>query len=278
MGWEFRGNRLYYYRKQRIGNRVVSEYIGAGPIAELVAVQDENERQEAERQIQAWKPIRDADRALVGEIDGVVAMVRALVKYFLLLAGYRTRKGTWCMNMKVVSQNMPKADRQELSKRKFWEVIGRVDSENPSRADLEKLHGIYNDVPSLYRKALGLSAITRQKILDSFVPQASMQAAMLHEITDMRSGMDFDSANGLERLLIDTVILAWLRVQQAEYSLSSVETSQAMDYWDGRLSAAQRRFLRASETLARVRKLTASTESAKSKQSLNAVALLNSLT
>ena len=37
MGWETRGNGKYYYRKRRIGDKVVSEYVGTGPGAELIA-------------------------------------------------------------------------------------------------------------------------------------------------------------------------------------------------------------------------------------------------
>ncbi len=44
MAWESRGNGSYYYRKQRIGGRVVSEYVGQGEVAGLVAQLDAIER------------------------------------------------------------------------------------------------------------------------------------------------------------------------------------------------------------------------------------------
>lgn len=274
MAWEPRGNGTYYYRKRRIGDSIASEYVGTGPVAELLALEDEKQREEAARQARQWRTIRAADKALEREVNGIIVQARAITKCTLLLSGFRTCKGTWRMT-KEASQHIAKEDRQELSNRKFWEVMARVDSENPTRADLDELEGIYRDVPALYREVLGLVARTREKMLVSFIPQASGRAAIRHEIEDMRSGMNFDDANGLERLIIDTVILSWLRMQQAEYSLSSVDTADAMSYWDARVSAAQRRFLRASETLARVRKLTTA---AKGKGAMNAVALLNALT
>ena len=64
----------------------------------------------------------------------------------------------------------------------------------------------------------------------------------------------------LERLVIDHIALCWLRLQMVE-QLHVAKTSHDFwpswgDFWDRRLSATQRRFLRAVETLARLRKLT----------------------
>src|SRR5690349_1861321 len=37
MGWEARGERFFYYRPRRAGGRVVRDYHGAGPAAQLAA-------------------------------------------------------------------------------------------------------------------------------------------------------------------------------------------------------------------------------------------------
>lgn len=41
MAWERRGKHMYYYRKQRVGNRVLSRYVGRGPLAELCSAIDD---------------------------------------------------------------------------------------------------------------------------------------------------------------------------------------------------------------------------------------------
>ncbi len=43
MAFEKRGNGIYYYKKEREGNRVVSKYIGKGEVASLIAQMDELE-------------------------------------------------------------------------------------------------------------------------------------------------------------------------------------------------------------------------------------------
>lgn len=75
----------------------------------------------------------------------------------------------------------------------------------------------------------------------------------------LRDDLGFAEAPPLERLLIEQVILCWVNLQMLELvhndRLAANHTPEAGLYWDPRLSTAQRRFMRATESLARVRKL-----------------------
>lgn len=66
-------------------------------------------------------------------------------------------------------------------------------------------------------------------------------------------------ANALERSLIQHVVLCWLRLHDCELRyhtmMGSEPTIAQANYWEKKLSANQARYLRAVETLARVRKL-----------------------
>ncbi|KPJ57868.1 MAG: hypothetical protein AMS16_00575 [Planctomycetes bacterium DG_58] len=57
MGWATRAGGLFYYRKRRIGRRVVSKY-GGGEVAEIIAALDAQEQAErtwaSARHICAW--------------------------------------------------------------------------------------------------------------------------------------------------------------------------------------------------------------------------------
>jgi hypothetical protein len=78
-------------------------------------------------------------------------------------------------------------------------------------------------------------------------------------IETMRHDLGHQHAPMLERVLIDHVLTCWLRLQNVELRYTSVtRESHTLDlgsHWERRLSAAQRRYLRACETLARVRKI-----------------------
>jgi hypothetical protein len=91
MAWEKRGNRDYYYKKRRIGGRVVSEYVGSGALAELQALLDQEEKES--RKYEQAKRLQAEE--LEAKIDQVDEYSRTLAKAALLLAGYHPHKGQW---------------------------------------------------------------------------------------------------------------------------------------------------------------------------------------
>lgn len=95
MGWETRGNKKYYYRKKRVGKKVISEYIGAGPDAEIIAREDQLERQKLKRNRQARERRRAEINALDDKLDLLDRLIRTLINAHLLLAGYHIHKGQW---------------------------------------------------------------------------------------------------------------------------------------------------------------------------------------
>jgi hypothetical protein len=79
----------------------------------------------------------------------------------------------------------------------------------------------------------------------------------------LKKDLGYDDAALLEKLLIQQVALCWLKLNLVELTYS-VTMAQSITltlgvYWEKRLTAAQRRFTRACETLARVRKLSRNT-------------------
>jgi hypothetical protein len=95
MGWERRGGRSYYYRKERVGGRVVSRYIGAGSLGELWAALDENDRDlreyDREKRQDERRPLDDLDAAAETAFGQAMAIGEAA----MIAAGYHRHKGTW---------------------------------------------------------------------------------------------------------------------------------------------------------------------------------------
>jgi hypothetical protein len=91
MAWERRSGRTYYYRKRRLGDQVISEYVGAGQLAETAAALDtlEQELRRAERA--GW----ETRLALDARIDEVCDLLSTLAYAALLAAGYHQHRGQW---------------------------------------------------------------------------------------------------------------------------------------------------------------------------------------
>ena len=99
MSWEYRGNNKYYYRKKRLGNRIVSEYVGRGEVAELIATSDvmnrnrlKAERIDAEEAIQSLNNNISYSDRLVKDFE---IKVDIAVNSHLILNGYHQKKGEW---------------------------------------------------------------------------------------------------------------------------------------------------------------------------------------
>ena len=97
MGWEKRerGTR-YYTRSRRIGDRVLKEYVGTGPLAELAALQDKAKRLRREEEERAWKREREDLERLDGTAGKLCELAELLTRAALLAAGYRQHhRGEW---------------------------------------------------------------------------------------------------------------------------------------------------------------------------------------
>lgn len=101
MGWERRGTYLYYYKKIRKGQRVVSEYVGASETAELIYTMNALDRQQLKNERQEWKEKKAEIRAVDLEIDHLNNLLKDLVSATILLSGFHPHKGQWRMNREV---------------------------------------------------------------------------------------------------------------------------------------------------------------------------------
>ena len=148
----------------------------------------------------------------------------------------------------------PSIDRNELMR-----LTKAVDKKKPDPNAVAELHRYLDAMPDLCI-ALGDTTIHLQnRLVDRLAPPPVQQIALRRRTVAVRDGLGGRGATQLEQLLIDHAVLGWLRLQDVEWDYSSamerpLSPAQA-DFWDRHLAAAQRRFVRALETLARVRRL-----------------------
>ena len=97
MAWESRNGRgRYYTRSRKVNGRVVREYLGTGPHAELMAAIDAGRREERQAKAAAERLERENWWAKDAEVKTLCALAEALAARSLEAAGYhRHKRGEW---------------------------------------------------------------------------------------------------------------------------------------------------------------------------------------
>lgn len=146
----------------------------------------------------------------------------------------------------------------------LMELLNRCYIEKPDKKDLQTLKRYLESNPHLFGTVFDLAYTTQRFLIDATMESHLGRMGIYANVDHMRKEMEYDNSPILERLLIENVINCWLRLQGIEFLLSGNTCGdrlniRSVEFLEKRLSASQRRYLRACETLARVRKLTRNT-------------------
>ncbi len=96
MGWETRARgSSYYTRSKWKGGRVVRQYVGTGPLAEIVALDDELKRLRKEEEAAHRREERERLEQSAGFLRELEEACEVLTRAHLLAAGCRKRRGEW---------------------------------------------------------------------------------------------------------------------------------------------------------------------------------------
>lgn len=141
----------------------------------------------------------------------------------------------------------------------FMDSVLACYKEHPEQKQVQALRNILAARPDLYTRVYDLAELTRGDLVGKITSSPGPRLAIKTNIDHMKQELGYDVSPMLERLLIDNLINCWLRYQWVEYHLAEYMgqecTYATIQYWEKRLSLTQARYLRAVETLARVRKL-----------------------
>jgi hypothetical protein len=145
----------------------------------------------------------------------------------------------------------------------FLELVDGIDSDDPSPADVQALRVMLHDHPGLWRVCGDLAQIAAATLIKQLKALPHVAESLKCGWTAMKDDLGYSVAPPLERLLIEEVVLCSMHMNlvAAGYSVIMGESisQSSVDHWERRLSAAQSRFVRAIESLARIRKLARTT-------------------
>ncbi len=251
----------YYYRQRWQGGTCTTEYVGSGETASLIAQFDEIEQENRRADLEAFRRMVADERAIDREIGVIGVQVRDLLTLAMVATGHRQHKRQWRKDRmaETTAIQMQLPTESYLSADELNAVIQAIDTKRPTKQQRAEFMRHLNALPKL-AKLLGdaQEAITIRLVESVYGEGAGSIAARVH-LDNLRSDFGYDGAPVLEQMLIEHILIAWLRLQQAEWrNLNATLGEHSFrlgDYWERRLSAAQSRYLRAVETLARVRRL-----------------------
>ena len=143
---------------------------------------------------------------------------------------------------------------------RFREVVRRNSKDKPSQADHEELQSWLSEYPELLCAVFDLAEIVRTELIRRMVPAGPTSTALEARVAAIREGFGYEAAPMIEKLLIDNILVAWLRVQWLETQLTSFigpssSSMSVIEFWERRLSVSQRRYLSACQILTKIREL-----------------------
>lgn len=154
----------------------------------------------------------------------------------------------------------PKDEAEKITKR-FDELLEKTNKSDPKDSDVKALKQLLSDSPELklHEKMMGVMSLAESHTIECLAPSKGIGVILRHKQEGVREKLGYNEAEGIERFLIQHAALLWLRLALTEIAYSQVMSGnhslKLCDYYERRLSAAQRRFTRACETVERVRLL-----------------------
>jgi hypothetical protein len=148
--------------------------------------------------------------------------------------------------------------------KKLNELVKNTHKENPKADDITELRRFFDDDPELWRTTGNMARRTLDHLLRTYYSQSAyVRECVSRRIKEMREELAYEESHPLEQILIEQILVCWVNLYVLEINsatkLCESHSTETGLYWDKRLTGAQRRFGRASETLARVRKLSRNT-------------------
>lgn len=269
MAWQCRKGQQYFYRARRVGSRVVSEYVGRGQYAELVAARDARQRAEqtaVAEQLQRFRAELVAeDRTAAGRFR----VVQEVVGWALEQAGFhRHDRGNW-RRRRMASSEFAKAAaapparaRPTITKEDLdgcVDALGRAHRGDESAVPLIRKFLAYAPDAWLRITYGDLAKVLEEQVVEAYAGKnLACREGIQHKLTMMRAELEGPAPSAVEQLLVERTVACWLDIHilELQHAARAAELSPAaVLLLDRRRTSANRRYLAALKTLASVRKL-----------------------
>jgi hypothetical protein len=278
MPWEDRPGGRYYYRAKKTEGRVVKQYVGAGPKAEAAAAEDAYAREVREAQRQATHRHRSAlGQQWTGplkEFSNFDTSCEALVVGTLLAWGFHQHdRGAWrkrrlssTEHTAFVPRTIDAVSRApNLTPDSVSEVLADLlrRARASDKVACETLGSLTQNASHLWDLMTGLARQARASWID-LVTLPSEDRILDREgiergLARLQSDLAAEGDGRVEALLIERILIAWVAANHSDIQLAQAmrrgATRWELEYLERQQERTQRNLLRATQSLATLRRL-----------------------
>lgn len=139
------------------------------------------------------------------------------------------------------------------------QLLEKINKGNPDPVAVDKVRAWLDANPAVVDEVGNLCTMAREQLIERSFTTPSTREVIMARLRHMRDELGYGDAGELERSLIQHVVMCWVRLHDCEmryHMMMGDNPTMAQGlYWERKLSSNQRRYLRAVETLARVKRL-----------------------
>jgi len=253
MGWESRNGNYYYYRKRWLNGTCVSEYLGQGTLAQAIATLEREERKKEQIERRLWQRELEDIESVDQQIDELCTQIRKITQAVLKSTGHHRHKGQW---------RKKRMRDKKTNDNEIYDIVDRLQAGKGTKRDIERFKKELKEVPDVLN-VFNMAKIAQRQTLDTLCGKdQALKLANKYILKNIKQELGYEGSSQLEHLLIEQIILCHIRLYWVEYLKTANlkdGTMKQIQHWEKRLNANQRRYFRAIETLARVRKLASRT-------------------
>jgi len=233
VGWITRGKNSYYYRSYRdASGRVRTKYVGKGSTAAVLSERVERRKEETRAIRRRMEREQEELRELNRSISPLINQIERLFRARMALAGFRLYPiRVWRRRNKMSTGN-----KDEL---KTLDDAIRA-AELGDRQGLNIVRNYLNANPVLWKESgdLATQAI-RQWLHKTSGGDLFSREMVIKKVASIRNDLKTDNKDTFERLILDRVILSWLRLNYLE-RLDAISEPESVSWGKLRLEQHKR--------------------------------------
>lgn len=273
MSLEQKGRNTYYYSKQRVNDRVVSRYIGKvggkDLIGQILLDLDEScrhirEMEKQEHQAKITLMILRHNKQF-SCVDEAITRINVLAKVTLIAFGHHQHKGQWRKaraNTNLEGRTAIMIDARNIHKfdPELATLIRAVADKERGTKEAKALRAYLESHPEMWRNLYEISQCSIDNLLDHNGNDTLTSELFRVRLKALKEDLGWNESSTLVRLMIEAVVMSYLRWCLAEMSYSTncdgtKVTLATAKFLEKKLMQSQKQYLRACEALARVRRL-----------------------